>query len=118
MKIKFTESPKGRPEYKEGDVVDFNGPVAQTYAHKFVRQGVAVEFKPTEAPADASDEERRIADRAAALEARSKIEIPEGWAELKYGEMRQLASSVSDSPIHNREEAIAAITSELARRAV
>ncbi len=36
MKIKFIESPPARPEYKKGDVVDFNGPVEESYAKKFL----------------------------------------------------------------------------------
>jgi hypothetical protein len=117
MKIRFIETPKGRP-YKAGDFVDFNGAVEETYARKFIRQGLAEEFKPSEAGPDASDGEKQIAARAAQLEERAKIEIPDDWADLKYPEMRSLAVSVSDTAIHNKEEATAAIAAELARRAV
>lgn len=50
MKIQFTKGYKVRqgdgkgPEYAPGDVVDFKGPVEETYAHKYIRIGVAVEY--------------------------------------------------------------------------
>lgn len=41
MKVKFTCSPKGRPEYKLGDVVEFKSEVEMTYARKFLARGWA-----------------------------------------------------------------------------
>lgn len=117
MKIRFIQSPKGR-DFKVGDVVDFNGAVDEGYARKYIARGWAEELKASEAAPDASDEDKQIAARAAELEARSKIEIPDAWADLKYGDLRSLASSVSDTPIHNRDEAVAAVTAEIARRTV
>ncbi|RWF66852.1 hypothetical protein [Mesorhizobium sp.] len=40
MKIKFIQKPKGR-DYNVGDVVDFNGPVEESYATKFLNRGWA-----------------------------------------------------------------------------
>lgn len=41
MKIKFVQKPIGRPEYNIGDVVEFNGPVEESYARKFLARGWA-----------------------------------------------------------------------------
>lgn len=48
MQIKFvkghkpTGQAKNIPDYKVGDVVSFDGPVAETYALKYIRRGFAV----------------------------------------------------------------------------
>lgn len=49
MKIRFIKpwtvqqgDGKG-PKYKVGDVVDFNGKIAETYARKYIRRGLAVD---------------------------------------------------------------------------
>jgi hypothetical protein len=49
MKVKFTEAPHGR-HYKVGEVHDFHGPVAETYARKYIARGWAVEHKDEPAP--------------------------------------------------------------------
>ncbi len=43
MKIKFTEAPKGR-DHKIGDVVEFNGPIPEGYARKYIARGWAEEY--------------------------------------------------------------------------
>ena len=43
MKIKFIEAPPAR-EYKAGEVVEFNGFVAEGYARKYILRGWAVEY--------------------------------------------------------------------------
>jgi hypothetical protein len=51
MKIKFVKGhkPKGHaediPDYKMGEVYDFNGPVAEGYARKYIERGYAVAHK-------------------------------------------------------------------------
>lgn len=42
MRIRFTEAPEGR-DYKVGQVVEFKGPVEETYARKFIQRGWAVD---------------------------------------------------------------------------
>jgi hypothetical protein len=46
----------------------------------------------------------------------SDVEIPDDWKSLKFFALRSIASKISDSPIKNMEDAIAAIEAELARR--
>jgi hypothetical protein len=43
VKIKFIEAPPAR-EYKVGDVVEFNGYVAEGYARKYILRGWAVDY--------------------------------------------------------------------------
>jgi hypothetical protein len=38
MKIKFLQSPNGRKQYSAGDVVEFVGPVEETYARKYIER--------------------------------------------------------------------------------
>lgn len=45
------------------------------------------------------------------------VEIPEGWADLPWPELRSLAAAVSDTPINSKDEAIAAIQAETEARA-
>lgn len=49
MKVKFIEAPKGR-HYKVGEVVEFHGAVAETYARKFIHRGWAVVAHVEETP--------------------------------------------------------------------
>jgi hypothetical protein len=44
------------------------------------------------------------------------VEIPFGWQQSPWADLRRLAAAVSDTPIVNKEQAIAAIDTELKRR--
>lgn len=48
---------------------------------------------------------------------RATVEIPGNWRDLSWQDRRSLASKFSPDPIHNGEEANAAIEAELAKRA-
>lgn len=50
MRVRFIEAPKAR-DYRVGDVVDFDGPIPETYARKFINRGWAVEVKSDEVSA-------------------------------------------------------------------
>lgn len=45
------------------------------------------------------------------------IEIPENWADLPWAEMKKLANAVAPEKVFNKDDAVAAIEAELARRA-
>jgi hypothetical protein len=45
MKIRFVCSPIGRPEYRIGNEVEFNGSVQKTFARKYIERGWAVEVE-------------------------------------------------------------------------
>lgn len=131
MKLRFLQKAPGRPEYQVGKIYDFDGPVAKTYADKYISREWAVEVvggkKPDAAdtgdggptapadnggnsgPGDAGGPSNQV-DRGA-------ITIAEGWADLPAADLRALADSVADAPTKNKAEAVAAIEAELARRA-
>lgn len=44
------------------------------------------------------------------------VPIPDGWRALRWSDLRALAARVSDTPIHDKADALAAIEAELARR--
>lgn len=48
---------------------------------------------------------------------RDAVEIPDNWAELPWPQRRSLAALLTDDKVVNGEDAEAAITAELARRA-
>ncbi len=57
MKIKFNVAPKAR-DYKVGDVVEFNGPIPEGYARKYINRGWAEEYvEPKPEPAKAKPPE-------------------------------------------------------------
>lgn len=64
---------------------------------------------------DADKETVNEVEPAPAL-APGAAEIPGGWADMSWPELRKLASQVSDEPVTNKEQAVAAIEAELARR--
>ena len=70
MKIKFTTSPKGRPEFKAGDILDFKGPVPETYANKFIARGWAEPYD--DAAIKATEKARAKADADAQAEAAAR----------------------------------------------
>lgn len=70
-----------------------------------------------EPAAGAEDEPSEEEKRAAVLEVRRSVEIGEKWRELNWPQLLSLAASVSDSTVHNKAEAVAAVEAELARRA-
>jgi len=43
VKIRFIERPPAR-DYKVGDIVEFNGHIAEGYARKYILRGWAVEY--------------------------------------------------------------------------
>lgn len=88
MKIRFVKNYKVKqgdgngPEYRTGQVVDFSGPVDQTYGQKYVRLGLAEEVderaeRKAAAEARAKEEDARAKVEAAARaeEAKAKAEV-------------------------------------------
>jgi membrane protein involved in colicin uptake len=81
MRIKFIKAleikqgdGKG-PKYAADEIVNFNGPVEETYARKYVRRGYAVEFdEKAERKARAEAEAKLRADEAAAAKARAEAD--------------------------------------------
>jgi hypothetical protein len=122
MKVKFVEQHiirgQTRPEdvvYEKDQVVDFKGKVEETYARAYIERGHAVEFD------EAAERARAKADidavRAAAkIEARGKIAIPDDLSKLNDGDLIKLGQSVSDDPVKTKDDALAAINVEIARR--
>jgi len=70
VKIRFLLQPKGRSEYKAGDVVDFRGKVEEGYARKYIERGWAERADKPKAAVDA-DAEAKIADDRAKAEAKA-----------------------------------------------
>jgi hypothetical protein len=50
-------------------------------------------------------------------DAAKPVEIPVGWAEIEWPELRTLATSISGKDVRSRKEANELIEAELARRA-
>ncbi|RVD44202.1 hypothetical protein EN742_02945 [Mesorhizobium sp. M4A.F.Ca.ET.020.02.1.1] len=124
MKLRFIKKAPGRPEYQVGKIYDFDGPVAKTYADKYIEREWAVEVGKKQAAAtvenaDVGGQAKQASDDDAGDQTvdRSNIEIPDNWNELPASDLRTLADSLSDTPTRNKAEAIAAIETELARRA-
>jgi len=69
MKIKFIMQPTGgRREFKVGDIVEFNGPVPEGYARKYIDRGWAEKAGQSEA----------VTEPAAAASEDSKTRTPRG----------------------------------------
>lgn len=108
-----------RPTYKGGETYDLH----ISYAEKYVRLGLAKDFDPVAAKAKAAaaaraKAEQEAADRMAAkLEQRGKVMIPADLSLLEWPGLRELAQSLSDDQIKDRDAALKAINAELARRA-
>lgn len=66
---------------------------------------------------DPAPESDTVPDAAADDPPPGSVEIPDDWRALKWPALRSLASKVSDEPIHNHADAVAAIELELERRA-
>lgn len=110
------------PVRKNGYHVDYGGPVD---LHRVVRDGDA---KVMTLGLTKPEAEQWIADQvgvetgrltlapvAAVVEA--EVVIPDDWRSLSWQDRRSLASKLTDDPIHNGEEANAAIEAALAARA-
>jgi hypothetical protein len=129
MKLRFVQKAPGRHEYQVGKIYDFNGPVEEGYAAKYIDRGWAVEVgggKKQEPPADAGDVTKTDDGGKGSGDTdvgqigtvdRDAITIPDGWADLPASDLRALADSVADAPTKNKAEAVAAVEAELARRA-
>lgn len=106
-------TPKGqaadRPTYKAGETYDLE----QSYAEKYKRLGFAVDEAAAKAKAKA---ERAQASYVAKLEARGKVLIPADLTLLEPRALIDLASSLSDDAVRNKDDAVKAIDAELARR--
>lgn len=72
MKIKFLQSPKGRPEYQKGETHDFNGPVEESYARKFIDRGWAEPADRAAEKAAKEDQDAKVAAAKAAAEQAAK----------------------------------------------
>lgn len=126
-KVMFTTdfTPKGQspdiPTYKAGEIYDLE----RSYAEKYKRLGLAVDFDP-KAAREREQQQRRVeADRKAAeeaavlaakLEGRGKILIPADLSILDWPALRDLAQSLSDEEIKSKNDAYKAIEVEKARR--
>ncbi|MCA0032748.1 hypothetical protein [Mesorhizobium sp. B263B2A] len=130
MKIKFTARPLGgRPEYKIGDEVEFNGRVEEAYAQKYIDRGWAEDISPKvsvaeaetseadEAAAEAAAEAARLQAEADKLAERAAVEIPDDWSKLPYVDQRALAASLTDETVRSKDDIAAVINAELQRRA-
>ena len=117
MKIRFIVSPPGRPEYKKGDVREFNGRIEEGYARKYVARGWAEEV--VEAPAVLERPplpERRPEPQPELIE-RGPVEIPENYADLSSAELRALAERLTGAKYSNKTDALAVIRAEIEQRA-
>lgn len=72
MKIKFLISPKGRPEYKKGESYDFNGPIEEGYARKFIDKGWAEPVDKAAERAAKEDADKKAAEEKAKVEQDAK----------------------------------------------
>jgi hypothetical protein len=43
MKIRFVQPPKGGRSFKVGDEAEFNGPIEEGYARKYIARGWAID---------------------------------------------------------------------------
>lgn len=48
---------------------------------------------------------------------RAAVVIPGNWREMGWPDLRSLASKLTDEPVRNKDEAVAAVEAEAARRA-
>lgn len=110
MKIRFTTAPKGR-DYKVDQVVDFKGKIEEGYARKYIDRGWAVEIDEA-----AERRDRARAAEQAKLAARGDVEIPAGYADLPFNDLRALAVKLTDDAVGSKQDALAVIAAELARR--
>lgn len=111
MKIRFIVAPKGR-DYKIDQVAEFKGKIEEGYARKYVARGWAVEI---DEAAERKERARQAAEAKTA--ARGDVEIPQGYADLNYVELRMIAGKLSDDAVGSKADAIKVIEAELARRA-
>ena len=81
MKIKFVKTALGRPEYSVGETYEFNGPIEEGYARKFLDREWAV---PADKPAKDHVEQKAEVDEAAAT--REAKENAAYAAQVKAGE--------------------------------
>lgn len=97
MKIKFLETPKGRPEYKKGETYEFNGAIEEIYARKYLARGWA---EPADKPAEkvaAEDRVRKTAEAQAAIDQAEK-DRAEAEARIKArAEAQQQANKATTS---------------------
>lgn len=133
MKIKFdrthrvTQGDGKGPVYEAGKTYEFSGIVGEGYGRKYVARGLAHEVsekqttidmaRSEQADRNLADAERR-AQEAAKLAERGQVEIPDNVDDLPWSELRALASKLTDETIHNKAEALSAITAERGRRAI
>jgi hypothetical protein len=133
IKIKFNTDHKVRqgdgkgPLYQAGKAYEFSGFSAESYARKYIARGYATEIGVPAATVDSAradqaerelQEAERRAQEAAKLAERSSVDIPEDFQSLPWSDLRALASKCTDDAVHNKAEAIAAITAEKGRRAI
>jgi hypothetical protein len=86
--------------------------LSRTEADQWIKDHLAAQAgkKPEASPSPFTPASETPATRAAVV-------IPDNWQALGWQERRSLASKLTDDPVHNGEEANAAIEAELARRA-
>jgi len=110
-----------RPSYKKDKSYDLH----ISYAEKYKSRGLAVDFdekaeRERRKQQERAEAERKAAEDAAALavklEARGKILIPADLAILDWLALRDLAQSLSEDQIKNKDAALKAVETELARR--
>jgi hypothetical protein len=76
----------------------------------------AVDVQRADETAATAEAAQRKAEEAAKLKARGAIRIPNDYASMKWDKLRALASELADEPVRSRDDALAAIGAELARR--
>lgn len=113
--------------YRKGERHTFSGPVAESYARKYLARGYAHEIGHEPATLDAARAELAARDAAEAdrkardarkLADRTAVAIPDDLEALTWAELRTLAAQLTDDPVHSKAAAHAAIEAERGRRAI
>lgn len=129
VRVLFTETRvvrdghEGTPQetrFEKGRVYD----LVRTSADRWKLRGVAVDA-PEDAPAPLATEPPAVDPVVAAGAPHGPaadppahtVDIPPGWRDLGWPELKSLAAKLSAEPIKNRPQAFAAVEAEAARRA-
>lgn len=72
MKVRMLETPKGRLQYLKGETYEFNGPIEEGYARKFIARGWAEPADKAAKDAAREDQDRISAETRARLEQEAK----------------------------------------------
>lgn len=96
--------------YAKGDTAGFHPAVAMSHH----QDGFAVPLKPDGSPAKIKQAAQA---KQAEQKAESLVEIPENWQELHHLPLIAIAEKITGQKVAKKDDAIAVIEAELARRA-